>query len=46
MMIDDVDAGPTDLLPAVVIELALGKRISIFAFALPALVASASKASR
>jgi len=46
VMIEDVDVAPSGLQPAIVIDLARGKRISIFASASPALVASALKALR
>jgi transposase len=46
VMIDDAEAGHSSLQPAIVIDLARGKRISIFASASPALVASALKALR
>lgn len=46
VMIEDVEAADPDLQPAIVIALARGKRISIFASASPALVASALKALR
>ncbi|MBV1691418.1 transposase [Novosphingobium sp. G106] len=46
VMIDDVEVARPDLQPAIVIDLARGKRISIFASASPALVASAMKALR
>ncbi|MFJ5932312.1 IS66-like element accessory protein TnpA [Sphingomonas sp. TX0543] len=46
VMIEDVEAARPDLQPAIVIDLARGKRISIFASASPALVASALKALR
>lgn len=46
VMIGDVDVAPSGLQPAIVIDLARGKRISIFASASPALVASALKAVR
>lgn len=46
VMIEDVEAAHPDLQPAIVIDLARGKRISIFASASPALVASALKALR
>lgn len=46
VMIEDVDVSPSGLPPAIVIDLARGKRISIFASASPALVASALKALR
>lgn len=46
MMIEDVEAANPGLQPAIVIDLARGKRISIFASASPALVASALKALR
>ena len=46
VMIEDVEVARPDLQPAVVIDLARGKRISIFASASPALVASALKALR
>ena len=46
VMIEDVQVGCSDLQPAIVIDLARGKRISIFALASPALVASALKALR
>lgn len=46
VMIEDVDVAPPGLQPAIVIDLARGKRISIFASASPALVASALKALR
>lgn len=45
-MIEDVEAAHPGLQPAIVIDLARGKRISIFASASPALVASALKANR
>jgi len=41
VMIEDADVAPSGLQPAIVIDLARGKRISIFASASPALVASA-----
>lgn len=46
VMIEDVDVASSGLQPAIVIDLARGKRISIFASASPALVASALKALR
>lgn len=46
VMIEDAQAAHPGLHPAVVIDLARGKRISIFASASPALVASALKALR
>ncbi|MPS67350.1 MAG: transposase [Novosphingobium sp.] len=46
VMIEDADVAPSGLQPAIVIDLARGKRISIFASASPALVASALKALR
>lgn len=46
VMIEDLDVAPSGLQPAIVIDLARGKRISIFASASPALVASALKALR
>lgn len=46
VMIEDVEVARSDLQPAIVIDLARGKRISIFASASPALVASALKALR
>lgn len=46
VMIEDVDVAPSGLQPAIVIDLARGKRISIFASASPTLVASALKALR
>lgn len=46
VMIEDADVAPSGLQPAIVINLARGKRISIFASASPALVASALKALR
>ena len=46
VMIEDVDVAPSGQQPAIVIDLARGKRISIFASASPALVASALKALR
>lgn len=46
VMIEDVDVASSNLQPAIVIDLARGKRISIFATASPALVASALKALR
>lgn len=46
VMIEDVDVAPSGLQPAIVIELVRGKRISIFASASPAMVASALKALR
>jgi len=46
VMIEDVDVALSGLQPAIVIDLARGKRISIFASASPALVASALKALR
>ncbi|MCW1432161.1 IS66-like element accessory protein TnpA [Novosphingobium sp. JCM 18896] len=46
VMIEDVEVARPDLQPAIVIDLARGKRISIFASASPALVASALKALR
>lgn len=46
VMIEDVDVAPSGQQPAIVIDLARGKRISIFASASPALVASALKAVR
>lgn len=46
VMIEDVQVARSDLQPAIVIDLARGKRISIFASASPALVASALKALR
>lgn len=46
VMIEDAEAAHPSLQPAIVIDLARGKRISIFASASPALVASALKALR
>jgi transposase len=46
VMIEDAEAAHPGLQPAIVIDLARGKRISIFASASPALVASALKALR
>jgi transposase len=46
VMIEDVEVARPDLQPAVVIDLARGKQISIFASASPALVVSALKALR
>jgi transposase len=46
VMIEDVQVTRSDLQPAIVIDLARGKRISIFASASAALVASALKALR
>lgn len=46
VMIEDVEVAPSGQQPAIVIDLARGKRISIFASASPALVASALKALR
>jgi transposase len=46
VMIEDPDAAHSGLQPAIIIDLARGKRISIFASASPALVASALKALR
>jgi transposase len=46
VMIEDAEAAHSGLQPALVIDLARGKRISIFASASPALVASALKALR
>ncbi len=46
VMIEDVQVARPDLQPAIVIDLARSKRISIFASASPALVASALKALR
>jgi transposase len=46
VMIEDADASRPGLQPAIVIDLARGKRISIFGSASPALVASALKALR
>lgn len=46
VMIEDGEAGHPGLQPAIIIDLARGKRISIFASASPALVASALKALR
>ena len=46
VMIEDAEAAHPGLQPAIVIDLARGKRISIFASAAPALVASALKALR
>lgn len=46
VMIEDVDVAPSGVQPAIIIDLARGKRISIFASASPALVASALKALR
>ena len=46
VMIEDEEAVHPSLQPAIVIDLARGKRISIFASASPALVASALKALR
>lgn len=46
VMIEDVDVARSGQQPAIVIDLARGKRISIFASASPALVASALKALR
>ncbi len=46
VMIEDAEATHTGPQPAIVIDLARGKRISIFASATPELVASAMKALR
>lgn len=46
VMIEDVQAARSHLPPAIVIDLARGKRISIFSSASPSLVASALKALR
>jgi transposase len=46
VMVEDAQAAHPSLQPAIVIDLARGKRISIFASASPALVASALKALR
>ncbi|MER8627918.1 hypothetical protein, partial [Mesorhizobium sp. M1143] len=46
VMIEDAEAAHPGLHPAIVIDLARGKRVSIFASASPALVASALKALR
>jgi transposase len=46
VMIEDAEPAHSGLQPAIVIDLARGKRISIFASASPALVASALKALR
>jgi transposase len=46
VMIEDAEPARAGLQPAVVIDLARGKRISIFASASPALVAAALKALR
>ncbi|EZP83428.1 MULTISPECIES: IS66-like element accessory protein TnpA [Sphingomonadaceae] len=46
VMIEDLDVAPSELQPAIVIDLARGKRISIFASASPVLVAAALKALR
>jgi len=46
VMIEGAGTARSDLEPAIVIDLARGKRISIFASAPPALVASALKALR
>ena len=46
VMIEDADAARPGLQPAIVIDLARGKRLSIFTSASPALVASALKALR
>lgn len=46
LMIEDADVASAGLQPAMVIDLARGKRISIFSSASPALVASALKALR
>jgi transposase len=46
VVIEDVDVAPSGQQPAIIIDLARGKRISIFASASPALVASALKALR
>jgi len=46
VMVEDAAFAPSGLQPAIVIDLARGKRISIFASASPALVASALKALR
>ncbi|MYM00272.1 transposase [Novosphingobium sp. FGD1] len=46
VMVEDVEVAPSGHQPAIVIDLARGKRISIFASASPALVASALKALR
>ena len=46
VMIEDADAAHPGLQPAIVIDLARGNRISIFASASPTLVASALKALR
>jgi transposase len=46
VMIEEAEAARAGLQPAIVIDLARGKRISIFSSASPALVASALKALR
>lgn len=46
VMIEDAEAANPGLQPAIIIDLARGKRISIFASASPTLVASALKALR
>ena len=46
VMIEDAEAAHPGLQPAIIIDLARGKRISIFASASPTLVASALKALR
>ena len=46
VMIEDAGVAPSGPQPAIVIDLARGKRISIFASASPALVAAALKALR
>lgn len=46
VMVEDAALAPSGLQPAIVIDLAHGKRISIFASASPALVTSALKALR
>ena len=46
VMIEDVEVAHSGLQPAIVIDLARGRRISIFASASPALVATALKALR
>ena len=46
VMIDDLGVALSELQPAIVIDLARGQRISIFASASPVLVAAALKALR
>jgi transposase len=46
MMVEDAEAGRAGVHPAMIIDLARGKRISIFAAASPAMVAAALKALR